>query len=308
MTVAARRRLRAGDRVCVVAPAGPLPPDLVTAGVARLAGWGLDVSLGAHVRDRHPTLPYLAGTDTDRAADLRRAWCDPGIDAVFCARGGYGSLRLLDLLDWPALAAARAKPLIGSSDATALLHVFAARLGAPCVFGPMVATNAFATDTPARERLRRCLCQPDRPVTVTGPDAGALVAGRTGGVARGVTAGGNASMLASLAGSPGAAGTPPPDGSILLLEDVTEDPYRLDRIITQLARAGWLTRVAGIALGSWTRCGPPEQVRTVLADRLADLGVPVAWGLTFGHCAGQASVPLGVPAELDADTGRLTIG
>jgi muramoyltetrapeptide carboxypeptidase len=270
-----------------------------------LAGWGLDVSLGAHVRDRHPTLPYLAGTDTDRAADLQAAWCDPGIDAVFCARGGYGSLRLLDLLDWSAMAAVAPKPLIGSSDVTALLHVFAARLGALCVFGPMVVTNAFASDTPARDRLRRCLFEPDRPVVVTGPGAGPLLAGRTGGVARGVTAGGNASMLAALAGS---GVQPPPDGSILLLEDVTEDPYRLDRIITQLARAGWFTGVAGIALGSWTRCEPLELVRAVLTDRLAGLGVPVAWGLAFGHCAGQASVRMGVAAELDADAGRLTIG
>jgi muramoyltetrapeptide carboxypeptidase len=144
----------------------------------------------------------------------------------------------------------------------------------------MVVTNAFASDTPARDRLRRCLFEPDRPVVVTGPGAGPLLAGRTGGVARGVTAGGNASMLAALAGS---GVQPPPDGSILLLEDVTEDPYRLDRIITQLVRA-------------------------VLTDRLAGLGVPVAWGLAFGHCAGQASVRMGVAAELDADAGRLTIG
>jgi muramoyltetrapeptide carboxypeptidase len=295
--------LRAGDRVRVVAPAGPLNGDVLAAGVARLAAWGLHVTLGDHVRDRHPTLRYLAGTDTDRAADLRAAWCDPDVDAVFCARGGYGCLRLLDDLDWDALAAGPPKPLIGSSDTTALLHVFATRLAAPAVFGPMIATNGFATDTLARERLRRCLFEPDHRIVVTGPDAGPLVAGRTEGTARGVTVGGNASLLAALTG----AAPPPPAGAILLLEDVGEHPYRVDRILTQLGRAGWLAGAAGIALGSWTDCGPPEDVRAVLADRLAGLGVPVACGLTFGHCPAQASIPLGVPAQLDAGTGRLTV-
>jgi muramoyltetrapeptide carboxypeptidase len=300
-----RPLLRAGDRVAVVAPAGPIPAALLEAGVAWLRKWDLDVTVAEHVTGRHPTLPYLAGTDTDRAADLRQAWCDPDVDAVFCARGGYGCLRVLPHLDWPALAAAAPKPLIGSSDVTALHHAFTARLRVPTVFGPMPATSSFTTDTVTREGLRRCLLGTD-PCVVTGTDAGPL-APHTGGVARGVTAGGTASLLVSLAGLPGAEGRPPPDGSILLLEDVTESPYRLDRIITQLMLAGWLDRVAGIALGSWTRCGPPAEVRAMLADRLAHLGVPVAWGLDFGHCAGQASIRLGAAAVLDADAGRLTV-
>jgi muramoyltetrapeptide carboxypeptidase len=114
-------------------------------------------------------------------------------------------------------------------------------------------------------------------------------------------------MLAALAGARGPLGAPPPDGSILLLEDVTESPYRLDRIITQLRLAGWLDRVAGIALGAWTQCGPLPEVRGMLTDRLAGLGVPVCWGLGFGHCPDQASIRLGVPAVLDADAGRLVI-
>jgi muramoyltetrapeptide carboxypeptidase len=225
--------LRIGDRVRVVAPAGPLPGDLLTAGVARLAAWGLHVTLGDHARDRHPALAYLAGTDTDRAHDLQRAWCDPDVDAVFCARGGYGGLRLANHLDWDALAAATPKPLIGSSDTTALLHLFATRLAAPVVFGPMIATKGFATDPVAREYLRRCLFEPDRPIVVTGPDAGPLGDGPPfDGTAHGVTAGGNASLLAALTG----AAPPPPDGAILLLEDITEHPYRMDRILTQRGR------------------------------------------------------------------------
>ena len=289
-------------RVALVAPAGPLPPEVLTAGAARLARWGVHVTQGTHLRDRHPTLPYLAGTDTDRAADITAAWCDPAVDVVACARGGYGGLRLLDLLDWDTLAATPPKLVMGSSDTTALLHAFMTRLGAPAVFGPMIATNGFATDPVAARKLRDCLCRHDRPVTVTGVDAGPLT-DTTAGTATGVTAGGNASLLAAVAGTE----PPPPPGAILLLEDVTEDPYRLDGIITRLLRAGWFAQVAGIALGAWTDCGPLTQVRAMLADRLAPLGVPVAWGLTFGHCPGEASIPLGAPAELDADAGILRV-
>jgi muramoyltetrapeptide carboxypeptidase len=292
--------------VAVVAPAGPLPADLLAEGVAVLRGWGLEVTLGDAVAGRHPVFGYLAGTDAQRAADLQQAWCDPQVTAVLCARGGYGCLRLLPHLDWPALAAATPKPLVGSSDVTVLHHAFAATLGVPTVFGPMPASGWFTGDAATRDALRRCLFQPDVPTVVTGPAAGPLAPG-TGGIARGITSGGTASLLAALAGAAGPVGTPPPAGSILLLEDITESPYRLDRIITQLVLAGWLDTVAGIALGSWTDCGPLPDVRAVLTDRLAGLGVPVAWGLSFGHCAGQATIGLGAPAVLDADAGRLTV-
>jgi muramoyltetrapeptide carboxypeptidase len=290
--------LAAGDHVRVVAPAGPVDTDLLDAGVALLRDWDLDVSVAPHVTATH-RLGYLAGGDADRAADLAQAWCDPQVAAVFCARGGYGSQRVLPHLDWAALADAAPKPLVGSSDVTALHHEFAAHLGVPTVFGPMVASEAFAKDKSAQQSLHRALFQPTTSVVVSGPDAGPLVGGRV----RGITAGGTASLLAALAG----ASTPPPPGCVLLLEDVGESPYRLDRIVTQLLAAGWLREVAGIALGSFIRCGSDTEVWAVLADRLMGLGVPVAWGLTFGHCRGQATIRLGAPAVLDADAGELTI-
>jgi muramoyltetrapeptide carboxypeptidase len=301
-----RPLLRAGDRVRVIAPAGPVAPELLTAGIALLRSWDLDVTVAQHVTDHHPTLRYLAGTDTGRAEDLLQAWCDPLVDAVHCALGGYGCLRLLPHLDWSALAAAAPKPLIGSSDVTVLHHAFTATLGVPTVFGPMAASRMFTHDPATGDNLRRCLFGAGQDV-LSGPDAGPLTPA-TGGVAHGVTSGGTASMLAALAGAPGPLGGPPPDGAILLLEDITESPYRLDRILTQLTLAGWLDRVAGIALGSWTACGPLPELRAMLTDRLGGLGVPVAWGLTFGHCEGQASIRLGVPSVLDADTGTLTVG
>lgn len=292
------RALRAGDRVRIIAPGGPVAAEALAGGIDVLRGWDLDVTVAPHVRDVHPSLPYLAGTDTDRADDLQHAWCDPQVAAVFCARGGYGCTRLLDLLDWRALAAATPKPLVGFSDITALHHAFTTRLGVPTVLGPTVTGAAF-TDPASRDDLHRCLFQPDEPIVLTG--AGPLVPG-TGGTAQGTTAGGTVTLLAALAGV-----GRPPERAILLLEDVHEHPYRLDRMLTQLRAAGWLEQAAGIALGAFSECGPADQLTAMLFDRLAGLGVPVAWDLPFGHVTPQVGLRLGVPAELDADTGRLTV-
>jgi muramoyltetrapeptide carboxypeptidase len=294
-------RLHSGDTVALVAPAGPVPEDLLEAGLEQLRGWGLSARVGKHVRDRHPRLNYLAGTDADRAADLQEAWCDPDIAAVFCVRGGYGSMRVLDHLDWGEMAAARPKIFAGSSDITALHDAFATQLGLVTVFAPMLATKAFVEDEAAREHLRRTLFQPESVTILTRSSASALVRGR----ARGITYGGNLSIVA---GSLGASDAPtPPERGIAMLEDVTEDPYQLDRFVTQLLRAGWFDHAVGIALGSWTDCGPLEDVRAVMADLLGGLGVPIMWELGFGHCQAQRTIPLGVAAELDTDAQRLSI-
>ncbi|MGH3622759.1 MAG: S66 peptidase family protein [Sciscionella sp.] len=297
-------RLTAGSRVAVVAPAGPVPAPLLDAGVSLLRDWGLRVTVGAHVLDRDPALDYLAGTDADRAAEFQRVWCSPTVDAVFCARGGYGSLRVLDTLDWPAMAEAirrnGPKLFTGSSDLTALHQAIGDRMGLATVFGPMVATKTFVCDHVAREHLRRTLFEPESVCRLSGAEAGTLVPGR----ARGVLVGGNASMLAACLGDPALT---PPDGALALLEDITEDPYRLDRILVQLRRAGWFDGVRGIALGSWTQCGDTVAVRAVLTDTVGSLGLPTVWELGFGHCARALTVPLGVTAELDADAGTLTL-
>jgi muramoyltetrapeptide carboxypeptidase len=293
-------RLRPGSRVALVAPAGRVPPQLLADGIKHLESWGLRVEVGKHVLDRHPTLPYLAGLDTDRAADLQAAWCDPGVDAVLCVRGGYGCLRMVDLLDWDQMAAAGPKLFAGSSDATVLHSAIAAHLDVVTLFGPMIGTERFASDVVAREHFRQSLFEPEQVRVLTGPQSATMVHG----TASGVLWGGNASLLAGVLGSPDA---PPPDGSILLLEDITEDPYRLDGIFTRLLRAGWFTGVNGIALGSWTDCGDPAQVEAVLVDLIGSLGIPTVWELGFGHCPAQLTVPLGAEAELDADNGTLTV-
>ncbi len=294
-------RLRQGDTVAVVAPAGPVPGDLLDAGIEHLRSWGLRVEVGKHVRARHSRLPYLSAADADRAADLQRAWCDPQVSGVLCARGGYGSLRLLDRLDWAAMARVEPKVFVGSSDITALHEWMCTHLGLATVFGPMVGTEAFVRDDTAREHLRRTLFEPEKVTILTRPDAGTLASGR----ARGITYGGNLSVLAAVLGSSSA--PTPPERGIALLEDVTEKPYRLDGYLTQLLRAGWFDQATGVALGSWSECGPPEEVHAVMRDLLGGLGIPVVWELGFGHCTGQRTVPLGVAAELDTDAQRLSI-
>jgi muramoyltetrapeptide carboxypeptidase len=288
-------RLRAGDLVAVVAPAGAVPEAALGAGIERLRAWGLRVRLGAHVLDRHPTLPYLAGTDAARAADFTQAWCDPEVAAVLAARGGYGSLRLLDLLDLDTLRAAGPKLLVGSSDLTALHRVLGPALRLVTLFGPMPATAPFGSDERAVEHLRRTLFEPESTRLI---GSGSML---TPGVAHGPLVGGTLSLLVSGLGVAGA--PPPPDGAIVLLEDVNEHPYRIDHFLTHLIRAGWLERAAGVALGSWERCGPdPEAVRAVLTDRLAPLGIPVGWDVSFGHRPGAWTVPLGVTATLAGGT------
>jgi muramoyltetrapeptide carboxypeptidase len=296
------RRLTPGARVAVVAPSGPVPDDRLRAGLDILRGWDLEPVVAPHVLDRHPRFDYLAGTDADRAADLQRAWCDPSVDAVLCARGGYGAQRMAGLLDWEAMRAAGPKVFLGFSDITALHEAFAVRLGLVTLHGPMAAGADFISSERAREHLRATLFAPETVRRITAnPGAGALVSGR----ARGVTLGGCVSLVAAGLGTPDA--RPGARGGLLMLEDTGEEPYRLDRILTQLLRSGWLDGVAGVVLGSWRDCGPYERVRAVLADRLGGLGVPVAEEFGFGHCDDALTIPFGVAAELDADAGTLTL-
>ncbi|WP_073947993.1 S66 peptidase family protein [Streptomyces kebangsaanensis] len=293
-------RLAPGARVAVVAPSGPVPEERLQAGLDLLRGWDLDPVAAPHVLDRHGTFDYLAGADADRAADLQAAWCDPSVDAVLCARGGYGAQRMADLLDWEAMRAAGPKVFVGFSDITALHEAFATRLGLVTLHGPMAAGVDFVKSARAQDHLRATLFAPETVRTIVSGGT-ALVPGR----ARGVTLGGCLALLASDLGTPHA--RPRAAGGLLCLEDVGEETYRLDRYLTQLLRAGWLDGVRGVLLGSWENCGAPDRVRALLTDRLGALGVPVTQDFGFGHCAGALTIPFGVAAELDAEAGTLTL-
>lgn len=270
--------------------------------VALLGSWGLRVRVGAHALDRDG---YLAGRDEDRATDLTEAWCDPEVRAVLCARGGYGAHRTVDRVDWDQVRAAAPKVLVGSSDATALHEAVGQELGLVTVFGPMPASPVLTgadPHGPSAEHLRATLFR--SPAAVLVPEPAAPVAGGrvVGGRVAGPLVGGTLSLLAAAVGTRWSL---PAAGAIAVLEDVTESAYRLDRLLTQLLRAGWFDGVLGIALGSWHRCG--EDAVHAVVERLAPLGVPMLTGLPFGHARPQLSLPLGAPAELDADAGELRV-
>ena len=294
-------RLRPGARVAVVAPSGPVPAERLDAGLDILRGWDLEPVVAPHVLDTHDQFGYLAGSDRDRARDLQQAWCDPSVSAVICARGGFGAQRMVDLLDWNAMRAVGPKVFVGYSDITALHEAFAVRLGLATLYGPMAAAVAFLKDGPTQESLRATLFEPEKVRTLGLDTARTLVPGR----GRGVTLGGCVSLLASDIGTRHARSSAV--GGLLLIEDVGEEPYRLDRILTQLLRSGLLDGVAGIALGSWADCGPYEDVRALMLDRLGGLGVPVVEELGFGHGDTALTMPLGVPAILDTDSATLTL-
>jgi muramoyltetrapeptide carboxypeptidase len=293
-------RLVEGDRVAVVAPSGPVPSDRLDAGLAVLRGWSLEPVLFPHVREVGPRLTYLAGGDAGRARDVEDAWCDASIAAVICARGGFGAQRIVDLLDWERMGRAPGKAFVGYSDATALHEAIAGRLGLATLYGPMVAAEVFGKDAATQKHLRATLLEPESVQTLSSTTARTIVAGS----ADGITVGGCLTLLATDLGTPSARATA--TGGILVLEDVAVDPYELDRSLTQLARAGFLDGVAGIVLGSFTGYEPYEDLRGVLDERLARLGVPVVEELGFGHGPSSLTVPLGLPCVLDADACTLT--
>jgi muramoyltetrapeptide carboxypeptidase len=207
---------------------------------------------------------------------------------------------MVDLLDWDAMAAAGPKLFTGSSDITALHQAIGSQLDVVTLFAPLIASEV-SFDVGGQKHFRQTLFEPESVLTLSGPNSVSL----NDGVASGMLVGGNLSLLSSGVGAGGE--FLPPDGSIAVLEDMNEEPYQVDRMLTQLLRSGWFTGVSGVVLGSWTGCGAPEEVRAVAADLLVGLGIPVVWELGFGHCVDQLTIPLGAHATLDGDLCTLTL-
>jgi muramoyltetrapeptide carboxypeptidase len=286
--------LRPGDRVAVVAPASPFEREPFEAGL-RVLGNRYDAVWddGVFARRR-----YLAGDDARRLEELARALEDPAVRAVFAARGGYGCLRLLPGLAGRAgLAALPPKAVVGFSDLTAL-HLALQAAGWASVHGPVV-TQLAGQPPEAVERLFGLLEDARTPAP---PLRGTPVAG---GVAEGPLVGGNLSLLTRLLGTPW---LPPLDGAVLLLEEVGERPYRLDRMWTHLALAGVLRRVRGLALGAFTDCEERDAdygSADVVAELARETGLPCVAGLPVGHGPRNLAVPLGVAVRLDGAAGTL---
>jgi muramoyltetrapeptide carboxypeptidase len=294
------RHLEAGDIVAVPATSGVVPEERFQAGVARIESWGLRVRVGDHVLGMHPSLSYLAAGDEERAADFTAAWLDSDAAAVWVARGGYGSQRVIDLLDWRRLREVEPKVLIGFSDVTALHQAVASQLGLASVHGHVVTSLGGATEGSAAALQTQLM----DPASVTDLFIGQSVEAVVGGVGEGVLVGGNLAMLCAEIGT---AFSRPASGGIAVLEDISEDLYRIDRMLTQLIRVGWFEGVQGVVLGAFTDCGDPVELGDLLDARLAPLQVPIVKGFDLGHTPSSATVPLGVMARLDADAGSLAL-
>ncbi len=297
--------LRRGDTIALVAPSGPVDPKAVRAYREQLEGQGYRVVVSEEIDARRG---YLAGSDARRAEELNTAIRNPEVDAIFPIRGGYGLSRILDRIDYRAVRR-HPKVLIGFSDTTAL-HLAVARRSRMVTFHSPAPQGNLYRDEPryrsSRDLFRRMVLDGEvRSGPVPVPDDGPKPVTLVGGTARGRLTGGNLSLIAATMGTPYAI---EPEGAILLIEDVNEAPYRVDRMLAQLRLAGVLESVNGVVAGQFTETGSDlGAVEAVLREYLGSLDKPVLLNYPIGHIAANATVPLGVHVELDADTGTIRL-
>lgn len=288
--------LPVGSCLAVVAPAGPPKPGVLAQVAPLMQQLGFRPKLMPGCAG--PThLDHLAASDAQRLADLHAALADPEVDALLCLRGGYGCLRLLDRLDLDLIRRA-AKPLIGYSDITSL-HAVWAQLGLPAWHAPMPASDWVQSGGLADAEhlallLQRGVLTGDQQ---TAPEPHPLNHGHS---AHGRLLGGNLAVLTSCLGT---RFMPDLRGAILFIEDVSEDPYRLDRYLAHLKLAGALNGVAGFLLGSFT--DSELSADAVLADHLTPLGAPMLAGWPAGHGQPNHALPLGLPVTMDVEARSL---
>lgn len=289
--------LRQGERIGIVAPASPVDPERLQAGIESLRKRGFVVEVGEHV---FGSSTLFSGTDFERATDIIRMLQDPGIAAVFCARGGYGSQRLLPMIA-QAIRRTQPKVLVGYSDITAL-HSMLQKAGWISWHGPMPGDWPRMTDNDFSVQLLFDLVSGKVSGELPTP-AGSSPQAMHPGKATGPLVGGNLSLVAALLGTPYDVDT---RGAILFLEDVGEAPYRIDRMLSSMHLAGKFDQVNGVLLGDFTDCHPTSAapsvtVQDVLRSHFAHLGVPVLWNYPAGHGPVNIPLPIGHQVELDAD-------
>ena len=291
------RRLRTGDTVGLISPASQINPEDIESIKNLLEKQGLKVKLGAHIFDRYG---YLAGKDADRAADVNAMFADREVKAVLTTRGGWGVNRILDLLDYQ-LIRKNPKIIVGYSDITSLLLSIYARSGIITFHGPVgISTwNRFSLSY-----FQRIISQ-GKAIIMRNP-RDIPVETITPGKARGRLLGGNLSVITAAIGS---AYLPAWQGAILFVEEIGEDIYRVDRMLTQLKLAGILDQLAGFIFAQCTNCTEQEEdepyftLGQVLADQIKPLGIPAWYGAAIGHIEDKFTVPVGLEVEIDAALG-----
>jgi len=293
--------LKPGDMVGIAAPAGPFQPKELEQGIRRLNSLGFKVRFDERVFSRHR---YLAGKDQDRAQVINDLFADDEIRAIFCARGGYGSVRLLPYLD---LESIRKHPKIfmGSSDITSLLLYFQSRVPLVVFHGPMVAREQIILMTElTRTYLLKTLCS-SSPAGILQADG---IRSLHPGKAEGILTGGCLSLLVRALGTSEDFDT---RGKILFIEDVDEKPYRIDRMLTQLREAGKFEQVRGIVFGTMVNCQSDPDVdyslTDVILEVMAGIEIPMLYNFPSGHGLEAITLPFGIRAAIDADNASLSI-
>ncbi len=303
------KRLKLGDTLGVIAPSSAVPAHVVDRAIKNLEGLGFKVQLGRNCRNQRG---YLAGTDAERLEDFHWAFSDKNIDGVWCIRGGYGATRLLPNIDFK-LIKKNPKVFVGYSDITALHVAIFQRSGLVTFHGP-VGTSEQTDYT--KQHVLDILMNPTPQYKIelsaenqVNPSNLFKTEVISAGKCRGQLIGGNLSLLSAMDGTPDALRDL--KGKILFMEDIDERPYRVDRMLVQMLQSHNLKELSGIALGVFEGCNPkPDENSLSLIDCFKDLlgglGIPVFYGLSFGHITNQFTLPLGIEAELDTEGGTLT--
>ncbi len=301
--------LKSGDTVGVIAPSSGIDEEDFAKAMQNMTDLGFKTKVGRYTKSVNG---FLAGTDKERLEDLHWAFRDKEIDAVWCIGGGYGATRFLPNIDYK-LIKNNPKVFIGYSDITALHTAIYQNCGLVTFHGP-VATSTFSDYT--KKHVINALMNPSAnykielsPENVANQEKHFKTEIIAKGKARGKLIGGNLSLLTAMSGTP--FGLRETRGKLLFIEDVGEKPYRLDRMFVQLKQSVNLRELAGIALGVFENCDAPnltsQTVLDVVKDQLGNLGIPVIYGLSFGHIRDQFTLPIGIEAQIDMENATITL-
>jgi muramoyltetrapeptide carboxypeptidase len=304
-------RLKEGDTIALVTPGSYITQEEKNQSLNNLNELGFSVNYSDHLMKKNG---FLAGTDRERANDLNDMFEREDINGIVCARGGYGCARILPYLDYN-LIRKNPKPFIGFSDVTAIQYALYKNCGLVSFHGP-VGISSFTRFS--KKHFNDVLMNPSQNMELVSSSNGNNynVYGLTtiaAGTAQGEFVGGNLSIVASMVGTEYDIDT---SGKIIFLEEFLEEPYRIDRMLTQMLQAGKFDGAAAVALGVFKMCEPDKNnpafsnsfsLMEVLKDRLSDLNIPVAYGLSFGHVVDKFMLPFGIRAELDADEKKITL-
>jgi muramoyltetrapeptide carboxypeptidase len=298
--------LKKGDVIGIVSPASS-PDDFtrIEQGVKYLESLGYRVKLGKHIFKRYG---YLSSTDDERADDLNEMFADEKVKAIICVRGGYGTPRLLDKVDYN-LIKKKPKIFVGYSDITALQLAIFKKTGLVTFSGPMLAVDIYSNfDSFAEEFFWRILTSREKKIEIKNPNGVELNTLKSG-KATGTLLGGNLSLIASIMGTKY---QPSFNDSVLVIEDIGEEPYRIDRYLSQLKNSGVLYKINACILGQFTDCAPKEPEKSltleqIFNDYLGNLKIPVISNLSYGHIPQKLTLPLGARVRVDAKRQKITI-